>query len=190
MCLKNNKIKNIYFHPVLGYCSCYLTLNTTNDNLFTTGLDGVNTIYTTLDKKVEFVVFSDKVLCIVKSEMKYPAIYQMQPVSFEPNAHAVLMDLDGTSVRSEHFWMWIIEQTIAKLIDNNKFTLQPEDESHVSGHSVSEHLQYCINKYCPDKLLTKAREYYFEITNLQMQEILKGRGRQDAFVPSPGLKEF
>jgi len=186
----NVNLTNESKHPVLGDCSFYLPISRSSDNLFSVGSDGVEAIYTPLDKKVEFIVFKEKVLCIVKSEMKYPAIYPMRQASFEPKAQAVLMDLDGTSVRSEHFWMWIIEQTIAKLLDNKKFTLHPEDEPYVSGHSVSEHLQYCINKYCPDKMLTEAREHYFEITNFQMQEILKGRGRPDAFVPSPGLKEF
>ena len=31
--------------------------------------------------------------------------------------------------------------------------LKKEDLPYVSGHSVSEHLQYCIDKYCPSKSL-------------------------------------
>jgi beta-phosphoglucomutase-like phosphatase (HAD superfamily) len=100
------------------------------------------------------------------------------------------MDLDGTSVRSEGFWTWIIERTTARLLDNPAFTLDPADEAHVSGHSVSEHLQYCIGKYCPDRTVEEARVYYFEITRHEMKEILEGRGRLDAFEPAPGLGEF
>ena len=35
-----------------------------------------------------------------------------------------------------------------------------------------------------------ARKYYFEIVNHEMDEIMKGRGKQDAFTPAPHLKEF
>jgi beta-phosphoglucomutase len=51
-------------------------------------------------------------------------------------------------------------------------------------------LQYCINTYCPDKSVEQARRYYFEHTRREMQAIVDGRGRADAFVPSPGVKEF
>ncbi len=175
---------------ILGDIESYIKLDQTSDGCFITGSDGIEAVYTPQDRKVEFVVFSDKVFCLVKSGMGYPAIYPMDEVSFDPGAEAVLMDLDGTSVHSEPFWMWIIEQTVARLIDNKNFTLEDEDEPHVSGHSVSEHLQYCINKYCPDKTVEDARCYYFDITHFEMEEILKGRGRRDAFVPSPGLKDF
>jgi beta-phosphoglucomutase-like phosphatase (HAD superfamily) len=100
------------------------------------------------------------------------------------------MDLDGTSVRSEHFWTWIIERSIAALMGDPSFALAPKDEPMVSGHSVSEHLQYCIDTYCPGRSLEEARRHYFAITHREMAEIVNGRGRYDAFEPSPGLKEF
>ncbi len=177
-------------YSVLGDITLYLSLDRTSDGSFVAGTCGVEAIYTPLDKKVEFIVFSDKVLCFVKSEMGYPALYPVQSVSFEPMAEAVLMDLDGTSVHSEHFWVWIIGRTVGRLIDDQHFELEADDEPYVSGHSVSEHLQYCINKYCPDKTVEEARQHYFDITAFEMAEILNGRGRQDAFVPSPGLKDF
>lgn len=157
---------------------------------FTVGKDGVKAILTPIDRKAEFIVFEDKTLCYVKSSMGYPAIYPIRDAQFEAPVRAVLMDLDGTSVRSESFWMWIIEQTMAKVMGNPKFELESVDEPHVSGHSVSEHLQYCINKYCPEKTVEEARKYYYEITDYEMQEILEGRGKEGAFTPAPGLKEF
>ena len=69
--------------------------------------------------------------------MGYPAIYPLPEARFEGPAEAVLMDLDGTSVHSEEFWIWIIEQTTARLLGNPKFPLEEADEPHVSGHSVS-----------------------------------------------------
>jgi beta-phosphoglucomutase-like phosphatase (HAD superfamily) len=100
------------------------------------------------------------------------------------------MDLDGTTVHSEHFWIWIIEKTIASLRGEPKFRLESADEPHVSGHSVSEHLQYCIGKYCPGKTVEEARTWYFKHTNYEMNEITSGRGKKGAFTPAPGIKEF
>lgn len=100
------------------------------------------------------------------------------------------MDLDGTSVHSEGFWIWIIERTTASLLGNPRFELEPADLPFVSGHSVSEHLEHCIRKYCPDRTLEAARAFYFEHTQREMRAILEGRGRADAFIPAPGLREF
>ena len=114
----------------------------------------------------------------------------MHPVALARPVQAVLMDLDGTSVHSEGFWIWIIERTTASLLGDPRFELEPADLPFVSGHSVSEHLTYCVRKYCPDKTVEEARDFYFEHTRREMQAILDGRGRMDAFVPAPGLKEF
>ena len=157
---------------------------------FETGKDGVRKILTPDDKKIDIVEFDDKKLCVVKSGMGYPAIYPMHETHFEPKAEAILMDLDGTSVHSESFWMWVIERTTARLLKNDNFKRETEDEPFISGHSVSEHLQYMIDKYAKGKSLELARRYYFEIVNYEMDEILKGRGKQDAFTPAPNLKEF
>lgn len=174
----------------IGRIRDMITLESTSDGSFHRGRGGVLEILTPADRKVEFVVFEDKTMCYVKSALGYPAWYQVPEARWEGPAKAILMDLDGTSVRSETFWMWIIEQTTAKLMGNSKFTLQAEDEPFVSGHSVSEHLKYCIDKYCPDKTVEEARRIYFAVTEYEMKEILEGRGRKDAFTPAPGLKEF
>lgn len=159
-------------------------------DFFEVGKDGVKNILTPADKKIDIIEFNDKRLCYVKSSMGYPAIYPMHETRFEPKAEAILMDLDGTSVHSEHFWMWVIEQTTARLLNNSGFKREVEDEPYISGHSVSEHLQYMIDKYAKGASLELARQYYFEIVNHEMDEIMKGRGKQDAFTPAPGLKEF
>lgn len=157
---------------------------------FESGKDGVRKILTPDDGKIDIVEFDDKKLCCVKSGMGYPAIYPMHETHFEPKAEAILMDLDGTSVHSESFWMWIIERTTARLLGNDNFKRETEDEPFISGHSVSEHLQYMIDKYAKGASLETARKFYFEIVNHEMSEILKGRGKQDAFTPAPHLKEF
>ena len=161
-----------------------------SDGYFAVGRDGVVSVIATGDGKVEFIAFEDRTLAYVNSAMGYPAYYPVHDVEIEKPLKAVLMDLDGTTVHSEHFWIWIIEQTTASLLGDPNFKLDASDEPHVSGHSVSEHLQYCIGKYCPDKSVEEARTWYFKHTNYEMNEILEGRGKKGAFTPAPGIKEF
>ena len=161
-----------------------------SDGVFKKGENGVIGVYKTGDGKVEFICFKDKTIAYVLSAIGYPAYYPVKPVSVKAPIKAVLMDLDGTSVKSEEFWIWIIEMTTASLLNDKNFKLEQSDLPYVSGHSVSEHLQYCIDKYCPGKSLEEARNYYFEHTHREMKEILEGRGKAGAFTPSPNLKEF
>jgi beta-phosphoglucomutase-like phosphatase (HAD superfamily) len=165
-------------------------LDASSDGRFEVGRDGVTAISATGDGKVEFVAFPTHSLAHVVSAMGYPAYYPVHDVRMEKPIRAVLMDLDGTSVRSEPFWIWMIEKTTGSLIDDPGFRLEDADLPYVSGHSVSEHLQHCIQKYCPQRTVEEARAWYFQHTHREMREILEGRGRSDAFVPSPGLKPF
>lgn len=167
-----------------------IPLQACSDGIFKTGVEGVASITATGDRKVEFIAFENHTLAYVKSSMGYPAYYPVHPVSMVRPVKAVLMDLDGTSVRSEEFWIWIIQMTVASLLGNPRFELEEADLPYVSGHSVSEHLKYCTGKYCPDKTVEEARHFYFEHTHREMQEIMEGRGRENAFVPTPGVKEF
>ncbi len=168
----------------------FIPLETAGNGLFRIGEEGVQAIYTPQDRVAELIVFEQKTLVYINSKMGYPALYPLEPATFEGPAEAVLMDLDGTSVHSEHFWIWVIEQTTARLLGNAKFQLEAADEPHVSGHSVSEHLSYCVRKYCPNKTVEEARCHYFDIVHHEMAEIIAGRGRPNAFEPAPGLDEF
>jgi len=170
--------------------SDFISLKRCTDERFATGKDGIVSILATGDRKVEFIFFKNHVLAYISSAMGYPAYYPVQPVEIKKPVKAVLMDLDGTSVRSESFWIWTIQLSIASLLGNPKFELEEADLPYVSGHSVSEHLEYCVRKYCPDKTVEEARKYYFQHTHFQMREIMEGRGKADAFTPSPGLKDF
>ena len=147
-------------------------------------------IWTPKDGKITVLESDGERFIEVKSKMGYPAIYRYPDISIERPVKAVLMDLDGTSVKSEAFWIWIIQSSIARLMGNPHFELEDADTPFVSGHSVSEHLQYCINKYCPDMTVEEARSHYYAVTDYEMDEILAGRGRTDAFTPREGLKEF
>ena len=147
-------------------------------------------IWTPKDGKIDILEDEGKRYVEVKSAMGYPALYPLHEVKIEKPVEAVLMDLDGTSVKSEEFWVWIIQSSIARLMGNPRFSLEDADIPHVSGHSVSEHLQYCIDKYCPEKSVEEARRHYYDITDYEMDEILAGRGREGAFTPAEGLKDF
>ena len=181
---------DIRFLGPLAKDSDFISLKRCTDGRFATGKDGVVSILASGDRKVEFIFFKNHVLAYISSAMGYPAYYPVQPVEIEKPVKAVLMDLDGTSVRSESFWIWTIQLSIASLLGNPKFELEEADLPYVSGHSVSEHLEYCVRKYCPDKTVEEARKYYFQHTHFQMREIMEGRGKAGAFTPSPGLKDF
>lgn len=168
----------------------FIRLEACSDNLFRVGEKGVVSITATGDRKVEFIAFQDRTIAYVQSRMGYPAYYPVLPVEMKKPIRAVLMDLDGTSVKSEGFWIWIIQLTTASLLGNPDFELEESDLPFVSGHSVSEHLQHCIRKYCPDKTVEAARELYFWHAHREMDEIVHGRGRKDAFTPAPGLADF
>lgn len=179
--------------PNLGSFSAnsgLIPLESCSDGFHQVGKNGVNFIAATGDRKVEFIAFAGRSLAYVKSALGYPAYYPLHPVELRKPVKAVLMDLDGTSVRSEEFWIWIIQLTTATLLDKPKFEIEAADLPHISGHSVSEHLTYCLQKYCPDKTLEMARQHYFEHTHRELQAIMAGKGRTDAFTPAPGLKEF
>jgi len=165
-------------------------LEGSSDGVSRVGCDGVLAILATGDRKVEFIAREETTLAYVGSALGYPAYYPVHPVQIDKPLQAVLMDLDGTSVRSEPFWVWIIERAIASLLNDPRFSLEEADLTYVSGHSVSEHLQYCIDKYAPGSSLEDARDYYYTHTSREMQAILDGRGRADAFQPTPGLKDF
>ncbi len=118
------------------------------------------------------------------------ADYCIAPVALEGNAQAILMDLDGTTVTSEEFWMFIIEQTMKKLMGDEKFALEEADIPFVSGFTTVDHLNYCIEKYAPGREIDRAVALYHQTAEYELGEIMQGRGHVDAFRPMGGLKEF
>ncbi len=178
--------------PDLGLSAETLGLDAveqTADGLFHAGRGGVRAVGRTRDQKLEWIGLETRTLARVDSSMGYPAYYPV-PALQDGKVKAVLMDLDGTTVHSEAFWIWMIQLTLASLMDRPDFEVEDADVPHISGHSVSEHLQYGIWKYCPDKSLEAARGFYFQHTRREMDKILQGTGRTGAFAPAPGVKEF
>jgi len=168
----------------------FLPLEQTADGQFVSGKNGVDKILTPLDRKSEFIFIGDSIYVKLNSPASGSVLYSLKEPVFQPRAEAILMDLDGTTVQSEEFWIWIIQRTMQQLMGKPGFCFMEEDIPFVSGFSVTEHLQYCINKYAPGQSLEQARQLYHEIYSYEMDEILKGRGNQDAFRPAKHLKEF
>ena len=97
--------KKLYI-PDLGEVdatSGFHLLDKTEDGKFVAGKNGVEFVVATGDQKVEFVSFGTHSLACVKSAIAYPVYYPVYPVKTEYPLNAVLMDLDGTTVRSEEF---------------------------------------------------------------------------------------
>lgn len=138
---------------------------------------------------VEFLEKEDKVYGRVTGS-GVVADYEIKPVTVEGPIEAILMDLDGTTVTSEEFWIYIIERTMQVLVEDDTFHLKEEDVPFVSGFTTADHLTYCINKYFPDKQLSEANAIYHKVAKAELDEILNGGGRSDAFKPTKGLKEF
>ncbi len=168
-----------------------IPLETTFDSRFAVGRGDVQGIYTPRDRKAEFIVMEDGACYArLKTSFSAPVLYPFPAVDFRPKAKAVLMDLDGTSVISEEFWIWMIELTMQGLLKDERFSLEEGDIPYVSGFSVTEHLQYCIDKYRPGADISEARRIYQSITGREMKKIMEGGGRADAFRVRPQLKEF
>lgn len=168
-----------------------VSLEKCRDGVSCRGQNGVDHIMTDRAGTVEYLLYADHVNAFVPSSMGYPAYYPVPETQrCKGKPLALLMDLDGTTVHSETFWIEIIQSVVRDLLHKSGFQFQAEDLPYVSGHSVSEHLSYCLRTYCPNEGLEHARQLYFFHTRHEMKEILAGRGRKNAFEPAPGLKDF
>ncbi|MBO5481321.1 MAG: hypothetical protein J6A63_09055, partial [Clostridia bacterium] len=65
------------------------------------------------------------------------ADYEIKPVTVQGPIEAILMDLDGTTVTSEEFWIYIIERTMQELVQDASFKLKEEDVPFVSGFTTA-----------------------------------------------------
>lgn len=138
---------------------------------------------------VEFVARDNKVYGKLQNN-GVAVEYEIKPVEFVTPCEAILMDLDGTTLTSEEFWMFIIEQTVKTLMNKPTFALENADIPFVSGFTTADHLTYCINKYCTDKSLNDAIQLYHGITEKELDKIMRGEGHVSAFTPTEGLKDF
>jgi len=140
-------------------------------------------------KNIVFREIDGRVECML-NQTGVCATYPLLPSTFERKAKAVLMDLDGTTVKSEEFWIYLIEKTIKTISNNERFSFVQEDIPYVSGFSTVEHLSYALKKYGIKCELPTANAVYHVIAERELKEILYGRGNVSAFKPREGLKDF
>lgn len=138
---------------------------------------------------VDFLEIDGKPYCKI-DQCGIEAIYPFPEIKTQFPIKAILFDLDGTTVISEEFWIYLIEKTAKEVSKNANFTLSEEDVPFVSGFSTVEHLEYCLRKYEINATLNDALETYHKIAKFELNEIMEGRGNVDAFKPRKGLKEF
>ena len=110
--------------------------------------------------------------------------------AFDPPAKVVLCDLDGTTVKSEEFWIYLIEKTVKRISGDPDFNFSAEDVPFVSGYTTLQHLDYCIKKFGLKTDVHAANKIYHAIANDELKEITEGRGNVGAFKPRECLKEF
>lgn len=160
------------------------------DGIHRVGKNGLLAIVSDRTRSAEYLVFEEHMLCHIPSAAGQGAYYPVPDTRLAKPVRAVLMDLDGTTVRSEAFWIWIIELTVRSLSGNPRFAFTEADLPFVSGHSVTEHLEYCLKTYCREGTVEDARRLYFDHTRREMALIAEGRGRAGAFTPTPGVAAF
>jgi len=132
----------------------------------------------------------DGTLLVEIKQCGVDAIYPLKNVKTNKEIKYVLMDLDGTTVKSEEFWMYLIECVCKEMLNDKNFKLAVEDQPFVSGFSTVEHLTYCKNKYKFAQDINEALACYHRIARFELNEIMEGRGNAGAFKPREGLKEF
>lgn len=175
------RLKNNLFH----------NLDHTSDFVFQVNSCGVIGIKQSLDHKIQLVKFQNgKLLMGVVTRNSFISYYPILPVKLERPIKAVLMDLDGTTLYSEDFWISVIQETVRIMTTNTDFGFSDSDLPFVSGHSVSEHLSYCIEKYHPGFQLDRAINIYYQIADKMLKQVLNGEILNIGFEPAYFLKEF
>lgn len=155
---------------------------------FKTGENGVRAIKTTSDGKIGFVDYGGKTLCYIDGSCGQRAIYPLAEVSFPKKVGYVVMDLDGTSIVSEEFWIEIIRLTTSEVLGKEVF-FSEEDIPFVSGNTTMEHLHYALAKYGdPAQAYANAMEVYHKVSRTELEKALVGD--TDKIRPTAGLKEF
>ena len=182
--MKNICIDNKNCQKILDF----KPIKTSRDKLFNVG-DNAKKILVSKDGKEELIFINDeRILVAVLNELCPPTYYELLPTKIELPIKAVLMDLDGTSIISEEFWMELIRLTVCKSLKDENFNFSDEDIPFVSGHSVSEHLCYCINKYNLSNELSELTKYYYMVFDEFIRNQNNNIGK--LFKPRDDLKEF
>ena len=84
---------------------------------------------------INFIDKDDQVIVEI-NQCGVDAFYPLKNVQTNKKVKYVLMDLDGTTVKSEEFWMYLIECTTKEMLGDPNFHLVPEDAPFVSSASI------------------------------------------------------
>ena len=138
---------------------------------------------------INFINHNNEILVEI-NQCGVETIYKLKDFKTNDKVKYVLMDLDGTTVKSEEFWIYLIERTTAEMLGDGSFKLEECDAPFVSGFSTIEHLEYTKKKYKYTQDINEALATYHRIARFELNEIMEGRGNVNAFKPREGLKEF
>jgi len=163
------------------------------------GRDGVTALARNRGGEFVFISRGDQTEVMLCSNMGVnPPRFALVPVTLRAPLQAVLLDLDGTCVKSEPLWIAVILQVTNEMRRREHLpaleSFQPEDMPHVSGRTVPEHVAYCRTKFFPHGGTDDARAIYDRITTSddEMEAIgtaLRSKGRSP-YEPATGLKEL
>ena len=155
---------------------------------FSVGENTIKAIRSTADGKISFIDIGEKTLCSIESCCGQTALYPLETVALSPPVEYIVMDLDGTSIISEEFWISVIRKTASQLI-GREIIFTPQDIPFVSGYTTAEHLDYALRRYGdPDVEYENIMETYHAVSNQELNNALKNGA--DNIRPVPGLKEF
>lgn len=158
----------------------------TLDGTFSMQDNNIDSIYTTKDEKIEIIKFKNhNELIGITSSITNTSYYSLLDIEVK-EVKNILMDMDGTSVLSENFWIEMLRLTVAKQTNNNSFQFHDNDMPFISGHSVTEHLNYCIKEYSLKCELVELKEIYDSIVDYNLDNNVDS----NFFEPRKGLKEF
>lgn len=97
---------------------------------------GSTILLETKDGRVQFIGQGNERFALVKVPADFPVRYPLRETTFAKPAKAVLMDLDGTTVLSEHYWIDAIRVTVSRVLGDSSFRFSAADLPHVSGYST------------------------------------------------------
>ncbi|MCX8036725.1 MAG: HAD hydrolase-like protein [Candidatus Sumerlaeia bacterium] len=127
-----------------------------------------------------------------------PPRFALRPAVVRKPLKGVLLDLDGTCVKSEPLWIAVILQVTNEMRRKSKLpplpAFPPDDLPHVSGRTVPEHLAYVHMRYFPKGNTHEARAIYDRITrsDAEMEELAAAlrRRHKSPYEPADGLREL
>lgn len=158
------------------------------------GEQGVTLLAINRAHEFVFVFRGDGVEVILNNKVGIFPSFAMLPARMKAPLKGVLLDLDGTCVKSEAFWIAVILEAVNRM--RARLGMPPvgafgdSELPHISGRTVPEHLLYCIQHYCPRATLGELQDLYTDIAEEYMQRLNAGELDIDAFEPAEGLKEL